>query len=294
VATPDESPREEAGGLSEDLHSRRVGDRISYVGKPKNRVKYGRVEVDGRLTAYVYYSDAEDAVGYISLRSAGSRAANAGLAWSRLFRVLFERGLSPTAPGQPGGGLQIRFLTVDEDRTSTWIQLRESPASWEVTVFADETAQLAVWGKNFNFDREMSGVDYLLRLSDVDSNLALWFLDGEFVFGTGMRNDRPHAEVSSSDFEAVRKYAAWYMVSHWRYDKALISTLDERSTVPAKDYSVERIGSKVRLRSPDGWTLSFIDGGILAIAAASFSKVASLSTEEVCTLGQMPEPFPLP
>lgn len=161
-------------------------------------------------------------------------------------------------------------------------------------MFADEAAQLAVWGRNLNFDREISGGDYLIRLSDVDSNLALWSLDGQFVFGTGMRNDLPHAEVLSSDFEAVRKYAAWYMVSHWRYDRALISTSDERSTVPGKHYSVESTGSEVRLHSPDGWILSFIDGGVLAIAAASFSKVASLSTEEICTLGKLPEPFPLP
>lgn len=173
------------------------------------------------------------------------------------------------------------------------VELSGSSVFWEDTVFADETAELAVWGRAFNFDREMSSGDYLVRLSDVDSNLALWHSEGEFLFGTGMRNDLPHAEVSSSDFEAVRKYAAWYMASNWRYDKALISTLDERSTVPAKGYSLEDLDGKVRLYSPDGWTMLFIDGGVLAMAAASFSKVAFLSTEEICTLGQKPEPFPM-
>lgn len=54
------------------------------------------MEREGQLIAFFYFSDDEDAAGYVSLRRAGDTAANAGLLWAGLLRSKWERGLKPS------------------------------------------------------------------------------------------------------------------------------------------------------------------------------------------------------
>jgi hypothetical protein len=94
--TDSDFPVESRGPLSEDPHWKLVGPRFTYVGKPVNEVTYGRVERDGQTIGFIYFSDAEDAVGYVSLRSAGDKAANAGQLWAELMKFQWERHLTPS------------------------------------------------------------------------------------------------------------------------------------------------------------------------------------------------------
>jgi hypothetical protein len=155
--------------------------------------------------------------------------------------------------------------------------------------------QIERWGKNFLFEDRLDDGPFIVRLSDVDTNIALWQTGATTVFGRGMRNNAPTPVVSSLEPDVVVRYAAWYMVWSWRYAKGQLMTIDPKSEEPGPGFHIDASDdAAVQLRSPDGWTATFTGAGDRVKSAASFSRVVPFTAEQICDLGRLPEPFPLP
>ncbi|QBI52221.1 hypothetical protein [Streptomonospora litoralis] len=83
--------------LTEDVHFQLAGPKPGYAPTASGPVRYRRIAWSGGdVIGYLWYSDTENAAGYVPEAAAGDDAFNAGTFWYRRFAEAGDRGLSPS------------------------------------------------------------------------------------------------------------------------------------------------------------------------------------------------------
>jgi hypothetical protein len=94
--TDDPSRREVPGYMSEDLHPVIVFSPDRFALTATGQVQYAVVKTSHRVLGYLWFSDAENAVGFIPKASEGLDGRQAKVAWGAKLRRQHDKGLTPS------------------------------------------------------------------------------------------------------------------------------------------------------------------------------------------------------
>ncbi|MDT0304224.1 hypothetical protein [Streptomonospora wellingtoniae] len=84
---------------TEDVHFVQVGESLGFSGSSSGVVRYVKVarqQGEGPVLGYLWYSDAENAAGYVAREAEGDDAFNAGAYWYDRLAAARQRGLTPS------------------------------------------------------------------------------------------------------------------------------------------------------------------------------------------------------